>query len=241
MAYTRSFYEKRHNDTLHSARSVLGIVKELYNFESCVDFGCGIGTWLSVSRELGANSVDGYDGPWVPKDFLQIKQSEFHEFNLESGVRLEKKYDLAISLEVAEHLTEIASNKLIEIMTQAASLIVFSAAIPFQGGNGHINEQWVSNWIDKFQKRGYQLLDVVRPQIWNDEKIPFWYKQNIIVVFDPSNISVDINRFDKNFHGLNLVHPDMYQIRANPSVVERLKLFYKTPSYVLKRLIGKRY
>jgi hypothetical protein len=235
MAYDKAFYETRHQRTLHSARQLLGFIQGFHAFRSAVDFGCGIGTWLHVAKDLGATRVRGFDGPWVPKEFLRISHGEFTEFNFEKDALPDERYDLSISLEVAEHLPAAQADAFVAHLCQAAPAVLFGAAVPWQGGNGHVNEQWLSYWSAKFAQRGYRAHDVVRPHVWDDPDIPFWYKQNV-VLYVREGAGIEVPTGLPSFGARDLVHPELYRIRANPSLIERGKLFFNTPKYVAERL-----
>jgi hypothetical protein len=90
-------------------------------------------------------------------------------------------FDLAISFEVAEHLPANRAAGFIADLCSLAPVVAFSAAIPGQGGTGHINEQWPAYWCDLFAGCGYQVTGALRWEIWNDDNIENWYRQNLIV------------------------------------------------------------
>lgn len=66
-------------------------------------------------------------------------------------------------------------------LTSFSDVILFSAAIPNQGGTHHVNEQWPSYWAEKFLARGFVPADCIRFKLWNDKNISFWYRQNLII------------------------------------------------------------
>ena len=105
------------------------------------------------------------------------------------------KFDLVISLEVAEHLSIERERSFVKDLTLLSDVILFSAAIPGQGGEGHINERYLSEWCLLFGEIGYEAYDIVRPRIWNDASIPWWYRQNIMLFINRE--SEKKNRFDK--------------------------------------------
>jgi hypothetical protein len=90
-------------------------------------------------------------------------------------VELDRKYDLAICLEVAEHLPVSSAGTLVDSITRASDLILFSAAIPLQTGTHHINEQWQDYWAALFDQRGFVASDIVRPAIWGRPDVRWWY------------------------------------------------------------------
>lgn len=177
------FYEKRDDLTRLAARRILKILRDqLGPFESVVDIGCGVGTWLSVAEELGAKCTRGIDGPWATT--LPYKASgtfQIDTIDLEKEWKIKGNYRLGISLEVAEHLTEQAGARLIKNLCATCDVILFSAAIPGQGGVGHINEQWPLYWQEQFETCGMDFIDVIRPIIIGESSIPVWYRQNCII------------------------------------------------------------
>lgn len=177
------FYENRNDITNYAAQVVLKEMTDIFGrFDSVVDYGCGVGTWLKVSQELGASRILGLDLPQaINSRSLLVNKSRVEIIDFEDEIRSHGKFDLAISLEVAEHLSEKSGQNLLNTLTNTAPVILFSAAIPGQIGHGHINLHWPDYWRNCFLKRGYILLDVIRPIIFDDNKIPWWYRQNIFV------------------------------------------------------------
>jgi glycosyltransferase involved in cell wall biosynthesis len=72
----------------------------------------------------------------------------------------------------------------VDSLVRHASVVLFSAAIPDQGGTAHLNEQWPSYWAELFARRGYQAYDAIRPAVWDDQQVAWWYRQNILVFAD---------------------------------------------------------
>lgn len=180
--YGGGFYDNRHQITVHAARRILGIVSGVVpRVRSAVDVGCGVGTWLSVLGEMGSTDVLGLDGPWVDRRQLEIPEESFLEHDLNDEIDLDRRFDLALALEVAEHLHARRARALVASLTRLSDFVLFSAAIPGQGGVGHVNEQWPPYWISLFHAQGFVGVDIVRKRIWNDESIPFWYRQNILL------------------------------------------------------------
>ncbi|HEV3234434.1 MAG TPA: methyltransferase domain-containing protein, partial [Candidatus Dormibacteraeota bacterium] len=142
-----------------SAGEVLPMVFELVRPISVVDVGCWTGGWLAVARKLGVSDFLGVDAPMTDRSKLKIPEANFFPWDLNQPLRLERNFDLAISLEVAEHLGEHRSQAFVESLTSLAPVVLFSAAIPGQGGTGHVNEQWPAYWINRFEARGWTVLD----------------------------------------------------------------------------------
>lgn len=213
--YTPEFYIDQGNESHESARACLPIIFNLLGSipESVVDFGCGIGGWLAAAKHLGVKEILGIDGAYVPKDLLRIGAQEFLTIdlaNLDHKWVPRKKFDLAISLEVAEHLPLSAANQHVGTLCRTADVVVFSAAIPFQGGYGHINENWPEFWADIFKRNGYNVYDIVRPLIWNDANICWWYRQNILIFANAVGNRALQKHTPSNSEQLSIIHPELY-------------------------------
>lgn len=176
--YDAKFYSEL-RPAQESAREVLPIVFEVLKPASVVDIGCGTGHWLAAARELGVGDILGVDGPWVDKRQLAIPVEDFMVHDLATALKLERHFDLALSLEVAEHLPPSAAKTFVQNLCQAADVVVFSAAIPGQGGRRHLNEQWPAYWADLFQKFGFACYDYLRPRIWNNPGVAWYYALKI--------------------------------------------------------------
>ena len=157
------------------------IVLELLAPSSVVDLGCGLGAWLRAFLELGVEDVLGVDGDYVDRDMLAIPADRFLAHDLSQPLDLSRTFDLAVSLEVAEHLPPEAAQTLVDSLTHHAPAVLFSAAIPGQDGVGHVNTRWPSYWRGLFLPRGYRVVDCLRHRIWDDEEIEFWYRQNLLL------------------------------------------------------------
>jgi SAM-dependent methyltransferase len=212
--YSREFYADRYEKTIYSANTILAILlKRIPPVHSAIDIGCGVGTWLAVLRETGVEHIQGLDGSWVDQDLLVIPRTCFRHADLSrSASELPQRYDLAICLEVAEHLPPERAEELVSFLTRLSDYVLFSAAIPFQGGVGHINEQWPHYWAELFAARSFVVGDFSRRTIWNDDRIPFWYRQNILLFSrqKADDVRLDSSGIDYSSMPLDLVHPDLY-------------------------------
>ena len=180
--YQPSFHATRHQETSHAADRILSLLLEKFPASaSAIDIGCGVGTFLSVLHSRGVKDILGLDGEWVDKAMLMIDRDQFNMVDLRYPPKLQRKYDLAICLEVAEHLPPDCAHHFIEWLCKTSDVILFSAAIPGQGGENHFNEAWQSYWVEIFAQEGFRAHDFIRPAIWNDVKIAFWYRQNALV------------------------------------------------------------
>ena len=164
--YDEEFYAGKNEGSYRSAMVVLPLVFAIVTPRNVVDLGCGTGTWLRAAHELGAHDYLGYDGPHVTQ--LCIPKDRFAAVDLRQPLPTDRKFDLAISCEVAEHLPATSAATLIGTLTSLSDVVLFSAAIPGQGGVHHVNEQWPAYWQALFRARNYSAYDFIRPRIWND-------------------------------------------------------------------------
>jgi hypothetical protein len=246
--YSKAFYESRHEKTTYSATTILSILlQRIPAVHSAVDVGCGVGTWLAALREKGVKDIQGLDGRWVDQDLLAIPRTCFKQVDLsQAAIELPHRYDLAISLEVAEHLPADRATYFVSSLTALSDYVLFSAATPFQGGVNHINEQWQHYWVELFGGLNYAVHDFIRPKIWNDKNIPFWYRQNILLFSNQEKANearLDSTAADVWSMPLDIVHPDLYlskiNMRANVSMGVRssFRLFRRSlGDYINRKL-----
>jgi SAM-dependent methyltransferase len=179
--YNKDFFDSRYSGALESARVVAPLVCDLVHPRHVVDVGCGRGAWLRAFQEIGIEFVQGLDGDYVDRDTLLVPPEHFVAADLAELTKLPGKYDLAICLEVLEHLSPKSGYDIIAALTEAAPAVLFSAAIPGQGGANHVNEQWPEYWCRLFAARGYRMLDPIRRRIRDNKRVEWWYRQNVLM------------------------------------------------------------
>ena len=205
--YAGNFHETRNRETEYAAAVILQLfIEENGVPESVIDVGCGVGTFLRAAQQQGASTILGLDGPWVRRDLLMVDPKYFSICDFEK-LQIEcEAYELCICLEVAEHISKENAKKFIEFICKKSNQILFSAAIPGQGGVCHLNEAWPSYWESIFSENGFYVEDFLRSKIWSDDKIPFWYRQNILLFKKTKALEVVTNKG----RALDLVHPQLY-------------------------------
>jgi SAM-dependent methyltransferase len=186
--YTPKFYRDL-TATGTSAREILPLIMEMLKPTSVIDIGCGAGHWLAVAAELGVGDILGVDGEWVLKTELALPRDKLVVHDLEQPLSLGRTFDLAISLEVGEHLPANQARSFVQTLCTVSNKIVFSAAIPGQGGRHHLNEQWPAYWARLFSEFGFECYDVLRPRIWNNARVLWYYAQNCLIFARSGSVS----------------------------------------------------
>lgn len=179
--YDHEFYDEISPFSVDAARVVVPIVHGLVKPASVVDVGCGTGAWLAAWRDNGVTDILGIDGDYVDRAALHIDPSAFRSADLERPPAIERRFDLAMSVEVAEHLDRSAAARFVAFLSSLAPVVLFSAAPPGQGGVDHINEQWPAYWAHLFADHGLRPFDVIRPRVWQSTDVAFFYAQNLVL------------------------------------------------------------
>ena len=182
MPYDPSFYDTYRGESHRSAAAFADLLVAELGPSSVLDVGCGLGTWLRAFLDAGVETVVGVDGDYVDRSRLQIPADRFVARDLtrplDLPARLPQAFDLALSMEVGEHLPDAASRTLVRSLTDRAPVVLFSAAIPHQGGTDHVNEQWPRYWAGRFAEAGFATVDWTRPTFWDDDRVAYYYAQN---------------------------------------------------------------
>ena len=195
-----------------SASRIVPLLVELIEPKSVVDVGCGTGTWLAAFEDAGISDVLGIDTAGVG-DSLEIPKTKFVIQDVSRPLAVSRTFDLALCLEVAEHLPPSSAGTLIASLTQLAPVIVFSAAIPFQGGNHHVNEQWPDYWWKLFVEHDFVAIDCLRPRVWRYELDAWWYAQNMMLYVREDLTGRDSFSAESSFFSSGrpnrIVHPEL--------------------------------
>jgi hypothetical protein len=178
--YTSKYYGKISESAIRSAKHVFNALGKIgIKPKTVIDVGCGVGEWRSMDFTI----YIGVDYRVQQEDLLFPSQN-FIECDMNKNFPDigygHTNFDLCLCLEVAEHLKPNRAEALVDFLCSLSDRVLFSAAIPFQGGVGHVNEQWQMYWAELFKRRRFGASKK-QPNIRGNAEIDLWYRQNIIL------------------------------------------------------------
>jgi SAM-dependent methyltransferase len=182
--YSPEFFERLREGARRSARAVIPAILEYIRPATVIDVGCGTGSWLAAFRDAGVEDVWGVDGGYVEVARLEIPPGRFLARDLGLPFGRGRRFELVMSLEVAEHLPAEGAETFVRSLASLGPVVLFSAAAPYQGGTHHVNEQWPAYWSALFEAIGYLAVDCLRLRFWADQDVEWWYAQNLMFYVD---------------------------------------------------------
>lgn len=127
-----------------------GLLFDVLRPQKVIDLGCGPGTYLVPFAARGCTTL-GVDG--------QHANGHGHGVIMHADLRqpfqAPERYDLALCIEVAEHLQPEYAETLVANCAASARMVFWSAAHPGQGGTFHYNERPAEYWERLFAARGF--------------------------------------------------------------------------------------
>jgi 2-polyprenyl-3-methyl-5-hydroxy-6-metoxy-1,4-benzoquinol methylase len=180
--YDRSFYEEANEEKRKSSRKVAAVINSFLEFNSVLDIGCGCGLYLAEFQRLGKETL----GCEASSDAIKMAPPDVTVFfcDVTRPILLNRRFDLVLSIEVAEHIRKSASGQLVRNCTAYGDTVVFTAAPRGQGGIGHINEQPYKFWTDLFAANHFryrrEFSEKIR-SVMKKEKVVEWIARNLMV------------------------------------------------------------
>lgn len=181
VTYDAEFFNVQARQSEPAAALIAIVIQVVINAKSVVDIGGGVGAFAAAFAYNGAEDHLVVDGDYVDRGQLLVPPERFVAADLTQPLDLGRRFDVALCLEVAEHLPEDTADVLLDTLERHSDVIVFSAAVPGQTGSHHVNEKPQSWWHLKFRERGFKAFDLVRPALWHDDRVAWWYLQNTLV------------------------------------------------------------
>jgi len=222
--YKNDFFEYINAGSSASASVICPIVVEWLKPTSLLDVGCGAGAWCQKWSQSGVGEVRGVDGDYVDRDALLMSVEQFSSHDLSQSFELQKRFDLVTSLEVAEHVDHESSRTFVENLVRHGDHVMFSAAVPGQGGEFHVNEQPLEYWRELFASFGYRCFDPLRPRIVDDSRVEPWYRYNTLIYVRDSRVS-DL---------LSEIHDA--EVPLGSAIQERAPLSWRARNAILRNL-----
>jgi len=221
--YSGDFFGRHIEGAVRSARVVVPLVQSIVPVNSVIDVGCGLGVWAAEFLLNGVPDAWGVDGDYVQRSQLRIPPERFLARDLTQPFRIDRRFDLAVCLEVAEHLPTSRAAGLVDDLTRLAPCVLFSAAVPGPTGTHHINSQYLPYWVEHFQRRGYEVIDPIRPQIWGNDSVEWFYQENIVMCVERNHVLLSRN-FPKP---QTIIHQQLYEqvLHSTPTLRMIAKAF----------------
>ncbi len=218
-SYTQAFYDSQMEGSSQSAKILIPLVLDLVKPKSVIDVGCGVGTWLDAYKSSGVKDILGLDGDYIDQKVLKVESSEFKATDLTGDFGIDRSFDLVQSLEVAEHLDRAFAEQFVAQLVSLSPVVLFSAAVPYQLGTHHVNEQFLPYWCDLFERHGYRLVDCFRSLIWSNDKVEVCYRQNIVLFVKSERIANDqglkLAYENSNKEMRSVIHPELFKPRVD--------------------------
>lgn len=146
--------------TLHAKNFDYGLAEfivQQFEFSSVLEFGSGLG--LLAEYIVDNRNLDSYsciEPNYIKGRYKEDKPKLFSIdiFSDDIPTEINKKHDVVISIEVAEHIPRNKHDELFDfLVSRSKKWIIFSGARIGQGGHGHIAERDYNDWKSEFTKR----------------------------------------------------------------------------------------
>jgi 2-polyprenyl-3-methyl-5-hydroxy-6-metoxy-1,4-benzoquinol methylase len=165
-----------HQSSIHLAK----LVKKLFKFKSCVDFGAGS---LAFANEIGIRAT-AVEGSKFNAEFA--KTCLFVHHNLCKSLNLSRKFDLVTCWDVIEHIPKKYEPVVVKTIVKHASDLVLLSISNSKWGKFHVNCEPKKYWVKVFEAAGLkydkELTEKVSASIFNDKLITSkWYARNLMV------------------------------------------------------------
>ena len=151
-------------------------IKNRLHPEKVLDVGCGPGMHVYSLRDQNVIAW-GYDIDSRVKNQPYLRQVSMFD--------IEDQGDVVLCIEVAEHLETHLNADIVQAIRRCLTprgILIWTAAIPGQGGVGHINCQPQQYWHNMFVQAGLLPLSDLRQELlhWITQGYHMgWFTQNL--------------------------------------------------------------
>jgi len=206
----------------------LEFLLKLLDIKSICDLGCGPGYWVRAAKRLGIVDALGYDIPLAEGAHRIIEPNELIECDLSERYEFGRRFDLAVTTEVIEHIPQKKEKNFVDNCCRASDFVLFSGAVPYQGGVGHVNEQWLEHWSALFQRNGFHCHDLFREHFWHDSRIQYYYRQNtVLFASEEASSALRERGFNPSQNPKTMIHPEMIIQCVNRALPSRDRNFLR--------------
>lgn len=184
--YDHTYYERTvEGPAAASAATMADSIVASFAPGSAIDIGCGTGALLAALRDRGCR-VFGLEYSEAGLAYCRSRHLDVRQFDIESDSFGDgRSFDIAISMEVAEHLPERVADRYVGLIALSAPTVMFTAAPPGQGGSDHVNEKPREYWIEKFRATGFSYDAATSSELadrWRSSgRVASWYVDNLMV------------------------------------------------------------
>jgi SAM-dependent methyltransferase len=185
-SYSLEYYNYIESLQARSYTAMANTIVDLFRPRTVIDVGCGSGGLLEALGAHGNDNVrcQGVEFSKAGRRLCRRRGVGCEFGDLTKPLSIAPHYDLLLCFEVAEHLPSQYADQLVKNLTSGPKRVVFSAATPGQGGQGHVNEQPNEYWIQKFDARGFGhnrvMSDAMRME-WSSQGVVGWFATNVMV------------------------------------------------------------
>jgi len=207
-----------------AAEVIVPLVMERIRPASVLDLGAGVGSFMKVFIDHGLTDIAGVDLCDFESDLLVVDASLITAADLNQPVDRGRCYDVAVCLEVAGFLPN--HDVIVASLVRHAPVVLFSAAGPYQDLPRQQFGAYPSTWVGRFAAHDYEVVDVFRPALWNDERVPFWFRQNLLMFVHRPHLEShpELAAPVRVPAPLDIVHPELLEMMVSTGPEASLRL-----------------
>lgn len=193
--YDAKFYDLNITEGTKMAIWFVPLLREIFQFKSLLDVGCGTGHYLRFCVDHGLSDVLGIEGSPHAFERLLVDKSQVVRHDLREPFRAGRKWDVALSIEVAEHIDKASAGTYVRTLATSSDTVVLTAARPGQGGRAHVNLQPPEWWQERFRQEHFEyderlterLKAGIRRARESGAFVTSWFEPNVMVFRNRGN------------------------------------------------------